>query len=194
MGADKWALGPSFVVVTFQGKWTLGGVIHNVWSVGGSGKKETNNFYTRIFANYNIGGGWYAGSLPIITANWYAPDDGWMIPIGGTVGKEFRIGRQMSDFNIGCCHHTKRPPGAPRSKVMFIFKFLWPRKWKYGSDEEDRYLWFTTLEGSNHNRERRMSGILGPSGMLGLALGLLTVLPVRAADAGDGGRAIHVDV
>jgi len=128
MGTDRWAAGPSFVVVVFPGKWTIGGGIHNVWSFAGSGPHDVNNFYTQIFANYNIGQGWYVGTLPIITADWNAPDNGWMVPIGGTVGKGFRVGSQMLDVNIGYYHYMVRPDAAPRSKMMITFKLLWPKK------------------------------------------------------------------
>jgi len=127
MTADKWAMGPSLVVVMMPGKWTMGGVFQNTWSVGGSGERDTNAFFSQVFANYNIGNGWYVGSLPIFTANWEA-DDPWTLQIGGTVGKGFRLGKQMIDCNIGYYKNFKRPATAPRSKVMFIFKLLWARK------------------------------------------------------------------
>jgi hypothetical protein len=37
--------------------------------------------------------GWYLVSAPIITANWQAEKGNcWSVPVGGGVGKVFRIG------------------------------------------------------------------------------------------------------
>ena len=44
--------------------------------------------------NYNLPDGWYLTSSPLITANWEADRGGdtWTFPVGGGVGKIFRIG------------------------------------------------------------------------------------------------------
>jgi hypothetical protein len=43
------------------------------------------------FVNYNLPGGWYLSSVPIITANWEASSgDMWTVPVGGGAGKLFR--------------------------------------------------------------------------------------------------------
>ncbi|HHQ49021.1 MAG TPA: neuromedin U [Acidobacteria bacterium] len=127
MGNDKWAFGPSFVMVIFKGKFVMGGVFQNTWSTGGSGRHDTNNFFSQIFINYNIGGGWYVSTMPIFTADWNA-EDTWVVPIGATIGKGFKLGGQMIDFNLGYYHNVVRPDAAPRSKVLFTLKFLWARK------------------------------------------------------------------
>ena len=127
MGSDMWAFGPSFVMVIFAGKFVMGGVFQNTWSTGGSGKHDTNTFFSQIFINYNIGDGWYVSTMPIFTADWNA-EDRWVVPIGATVGKGFKLGGQMIDVNLGYYHNVMRPDTAPRSKVLFTLKFLWARK------------------------------------------------------------------
>ena len=46
------------------------------------------------FINYNLPDGWYIASSPILTANWKADKAGdvWTVPLGGGVGKLFRLG------------------------------------------------------------------------------------------------------
>jgi hypothetical protein len=52
------------------------------------------------FVNYNLPAGWFLVSAPIITANWAASsDDQWLVPIGGGVGRAFKIGPQP--VNVG---------------------------------------------------------------------------------------------
>ena len=46
------------------------------------------------FGNYNLPDGWYLTTSPIVTANWKADKAGdvWTVPLGGGVGKLFRLG------------------------------------------------------------------------------------------------------
>jgi len=37
IGSDKWGAGPSVVLLTMPGKWVIGSLFSNVWSVGGPG-------------------------------------------------------------------------------------------------------------------------------------------------------------
>ncbi len=66
LGSDQWGLGPSIVVLTMPGSWVIGSLFSNVWSVGGSGDTDVNLFTWQYFVNYNMQGGWYLTSSPII--------------------------------------------------------------------------------------------------------------------------------
>jgi hypothetical protein len=70
LGQGKWSIGPSFVVLAQPGHWTLGLLANNVWSFAGeSNRPSVNQFLAQYFVNYNLSGGWYLTSAPIITAN-----------------------------------------------------------------------------------------------------------------------------
>ena len=95
LGSDKWGAGPSLVILTMPGQWVIGSLFSNVWSFAGSGDQDVNLFTWQYFVNYNLPGGWYLTSAPIITANWEANNDNrWTVPFGGGVGKIFKIGKQ----------------------------------------------------------------------------------------------------
>ena len=57
------------------------------------------------FLNYNLPKGWYLSS-PVITANWEANSDNrWTVPIGGGIGRIFKIGdqpvnAQLTAYNV----------------------------------------------------------------------------------------------
>ena len=98
LGADKWGLGPSIVVLGMPGNWVVGSLFSNVWSVGGSGNEDVNLFTWQVIANYNLSDGWYLTSTPIITSNWEAKSsDEWTVPVGGGFGKIFKIDSLASD-------------------------------------------------------------------------------------------------
>ncbi len=76
LGTDKWAAGPSLVVLTMPSNWILGFLANKIWSFAcDSHRPDVNQFLLQYFVNYNFNGGWYHVSAPINTANWEADDD-----------------------------------------------------------------------------------------------------------------------
>lgn len=60
LGQGKLSVGPSVVVLTQPGHWTLGALANNVWSVASSGSRPpVNQMLLQYFINYNIRKGWY---------------------------------------------------------------------------------------------------------------------------------------
>src|SRR5271155_2354946 len=84
LGQGKLGIGPSVVLLTQPGHWTLGILANNVWSVAGSGcRPSVNQFLMQWFVNYNLKKGWYLSAAPTVTANWEAKDGGrWVVPFG----------------------------------------------------------------------------------------------------------------
>jgi hypothetical protein len=95
LGQGKLGLGPSIVVLTQPGHWTLGFLANNVWSVAGSGSRpDVNQFLLQYFVNYNLKKGWYITWQPTLTANWEAASGNqWTVPYGG-VGRIMKLGFQ----------------------------------------------------------------------------------------------------
>ena len=110
LGNDHWGLGPSVVVVAMLDAWVVGGLINNVWSVGGSSDPSYNQMLIQPFVNYNLGDGWYLVTAPIMTANWEASSsETWTIPLGGGGGKVFRIGKQPVNVNLQFYYNVEKP-------------------------------------------------------------------------------------
>ena len=75
LGQGKLGIGPSVVVLTQPGHWTLGVLANNIWSVAGSGSRpDVNQFLLQYFINYNLKKGWFITWQPTLTANWEAHD------------------------------------------------------------------------------------------------------------------------
>ena len=96
LGSDRWSAGPSAVFLMMPGKWVIGALVSNVWSFAGGDQDDANvnSFLLQYFVNYNLPNQWYLSSAPILTANWKAESDKWLIPFGGGFGKIFSIGGQ----------------------------------------------------------------------------------------------------
>lgn len=128
LGADKWGTGASVVLLSMPGNWVLGSLISNVWSVGGSGTQDVNLFTWQYFINYNLPDSWYLTSAPIITANWEA-DSGnrWTIPIGGGMGKIFRIGKQPVNAQVSAYKNIETPEFGADWQIRLQLQFLFPK-------------------------------------------------------------------
>ena len=65
---------------------------------------------------------------PIATANWDAASgQRWTIPIGGGVGKLFKIGKQPVNSRIEAYYNIEEPDGAPDWQTLFTCQFLFPK-------------------------------------------------------------------
>lgn len=134
LGAEKWSAGPTAVALKIQGPWVVGALANNLWSYAGDDDREdVNQFLFQYFINYNMPQGWYISSAPIITANWKA-DSGnqWTVPVGGGVGKIFRIGKQPVNAQAQAFYNVERPDNGPDWTLRLQLLFLFP---KYGWNE-----------------------------------------------------------
>ncbi len=131
LGSDLWSLGVSFVALTMPGNWVMGALIGNTWSVGGSSDPDENVLLVQPFINYNIpdSGGWYLSSVPIITANWNADQSGdvWTIPLGGGVGKIFKVGKQPLNAQMQAFYNVAKPEFGADWQLRLQLQFLFPK-------------------------------------------------------------------
>ena len=129
LGTGKVSLGVSGVVLAMPGKFVVGGLVSNLWSVAGEGGRDDVNFFlAQPFVNYNIKNGWYLTSSPIITANWEASSsDQWTIPIGGGVGKIFRIGKQPINMSLQAFENVEKPSNAADWQLRLQIQLLFPK-------------------------------------------------------------------
>jgi hypothetical protein len=130
LGTGKWSAGPGFVVFLSDERLhiTTGFLILNLWSfAGGENRTDVNAMTLQPFLNYNLPKGWYLTTSPLITANWEADDDNrWTVPIGGGIGRIFKIGHQPINANIAAYYNVVTPDdtGADwqlRAQWTFLF-------------------------------------------------------------------------
>jgi hypothetical protein len=127
LGSHKWSAGPAFVVLTIQGPWVVGVLGNNQWSFASVGNgKSVNALLVEPFVNYNFpgGDGWYVFSDPIITANWNSSGEKWQVPIGGGVGRLFKVGKLPIKVSIGVFDNVIRPKYGARWQTSFEVTFI----------------------------------------------------------------------
>jgi Putative MetA-pathway of phenol degradation len=130
LGQGKWSIGPSVVVLTQPGKWTLGALVNNVFSVAGQSRRpDVNQMLFQYFINYNLKKGYYITWQPTLTADWEAANGGrWVVPFGGGVGRIMKLGFQpvnlTAQFYVNAVHPAGASPWGMRLQIAFLFPKL----------------------------------------------------------------------
>jgi hypothetical protein len=132
LGTKKLSVGPTVVVLRSQGHWLYGALVNNLFSVAGpSARPDVNQMLVQPFVNYNLRHGWYLASSPIITANWeQKPDERWVVPVGGGIGKIVHFGKLPVNVYTQFFCNVERPGGTSDWSARFQMQFLFPKKGK----------------------------------------------------------------
>lgn len=129
LGSGKWSAGPTAVVLTQPKPWSIGLLAGNLWSfAGNSNRASVNQLMLQPFISYNLSDGWYLTTAPVMTANWrVASSERWLVPLGGGVGRLFKIGKEPVNVNLQAYNNVVKPAGAPDWVLRFTVQFLFPK-------------------------------------------------------------------
>lgn len=128
LGGGKWDAGPTVVALTILGPWVYGVLVNNQWSFAGWGNNNFNGMVLQEFVNYNLDKGWYLTSSPVNTANWEANGRNmWTVPIGGGVGRLFRLGKLPINAQLAAYCNVHTPVNGPDWQLRFQVQILLPK-------------------------------------------------------------------
>jgi len=126
-GSEKWSVGPSLIVLSQEGPWTLGVLANNVFSIAGEDtRSDVNRGLLQYFIVRQLGQGWYVNSAPIITVNWEAEQDGWIVPFGAGVGKLVFLGKLPVNTQVGAYYNAVKPDFGPDWQLRVQVQTLFP--------------------------------------------------------------------
>jgi hypothetical protein len=126
--SGQWAAGPSVVVLTTPTPWVIGALANHQWDFAGWRDRAFNRTLIQPFINYNLPKAWYLVSAPIITADWEnGAGDEWVVPVGGGVGKVFRVGKLPINAQLSAYYNVEKPSSGPNWQLRFQFQFLFPK-------------------------------------------------------------------
>ena len=129
LGSGKWSGGITAVALNVP-KWGSMGILgRQLWSFAGDDdRKEVSQVLIEPFVNYNLDDGWFLLTDMVITANWKASSGNqWTVPVGGGVGRVFKIGGQAINSRLEYYYNVEKPTGAPDYSVNFTWQFLFPK-------------------------------------------------------------------
>ena len=126
-GSQKYSAGLSGVVLAQPGSWTLGCLANNVWSYAGdSDAGDVNKGILQYFLVYQLGGGWYLNSAPIISVDWNASGEKWKVPFGAGGGKLMFLGRLPLNLQSQAYYYAVGPDNGPDWQLRFQAQFFLP--------------------------------------------------------------------
>ena len=128
LGTGKWGVGPTIVVLKQSGPWTVGGLYNHIFSfTGQSARKDVSQSFFQPFLTYTFPNTTALGVNMESTYD-FAGDNGWTVPINFTAGKIFKLGSQLTNFQVGVRYYAAGPSGAPEWGLRFATTFLFPKK------------------------------------------------------------------
>jgi hypothetical protein len=127
LGSEHFGLGPSVVALAQPGKWTVGALFNQIWSVSGANDRDdVNSTFLQPFANYNLGGGLSVGASVEASANWEA-DEAWTAPLLFSVSKVTLLGKRPVSFAAAAGPMIASPDGGASWRFRLSATFLFPR-------------------------------------------------------------------
>lgn len=118
------------MALKISGPWVFGGLLNNVWSVSeDTGRPDVNQLLFQPFVNYNFADhpGRYLTFAPIITANWEADDDKWIVPLGLGIGQITKFGKQPVNLQASYYYNVERPGQAAKYQVRLQIQLMFPK-------------------------------------------------------------------
>lgn len=120
LGSGKWAAGPAFRFVYRTGFWNFGVLGGQRWSFAGSGNRnDVSQLLLRGAIRRQLPNDWFFVSAPLIVANWDAPGEKWIVPLGGGIGRKFMIGKYPWAWSAQGYYNAIKPDSAPDWVVRF---------------------------------------------------------------------------
>jgi hypothetical protein len=137
LGINRMGGGLAAAALTINGPWIVGIIAHNVWA--GSGQERVDLMTLSPFVYFNVKDGWYFFSSPVITSNWAAtPSNHWTVPLGGGIGRLFKIGKQPVNARIQALHNAARPDFGPSWQLQVQVQLLFSKHSNEVSDVRSR--------------------------------------------------------
>jgi hypothetical protein len=134
IGAGKWSIGPELALYAVPGKWMLGFLTSNIWSVAGNVKRPAvDQFSFQYLVSYVFDKGWYISTNPTMTANWKkAGNQQWVVPLGVGGGRAFYVGTQPMNISMHAYYNAIRPSGiGPNWQLQLQAEWLF-KPWTIG--------------------------------------------------------------
>jgi hypothetical protein len=125
LGGGKWGAGPTAVVLTQRGPWTVGMLANHIWSFAGDDDRSNiSSTFLQPFVSYTTKDAWTFTLNTESTYNWEA--DQWSVPINFQVAKLVVIDKQPISLFAGLRYWAESPDNGPdgigvRGGVTLLF-------------------------------------------------------------------------
>jgi hypothetical protein len=125
LGAGKWGIGPTVVLLRQTHGWTYGALANHIWSFAGWGDQAVNasflqpfvSFSTKTFTSFTVN--------TETTYDWEAGDA--TVPLNFMVSQLLKVGKQPISLQLGYRYYAQRPAYGPDWGLRFTVTLLFPK-------------------------------------------------------------------
>lgn len=141
LGADKWGVGPTGVILKLNGPWTYGLLANHIWDIGGSGSNSLDYFvlpngvvsldqkvnltFIQPFLSYTTSSATTFTINSESTYNWN--NSQWTVPINLQVSQLVKIGKAPVSIYAGVRWYAERADQGPDWGARLGFTMLLPK-------------------------------------------------------------------
>lgn len=124
---DKWAAGPTGVVLKQSGSWTYGALANHLWSFAGDdARSHINQTFAQPFLSYTTRTAVTYSMNAESTYNWRTEE--LTIPINVSVSRVTRFGNQLVSIGGGLRYWAKDADGSPEGLgARLVVTLLFPK-------------------------------------------------------------------
>jgi hypothetical protein len=129
LGTEKWAAGPTVVMLKQTHGWTYGLLANHLWSYAGNDDRaDVNATFLQPFLSFTTKQAMTFSLNTEATYNWDADHDQWSIPVNFAVSQLMRIGKQPVQLQGGLGYWADSPQnGAEGFRFRFAVTLLFPK-------------------------------------------------------------------
>lgn len=126
LGAEKFGLGPTAVLLKQEKGWTYGALANHLWSVAGeSSRADISATFVQPFVSFTT------KKFTTFTFNSESTYDWentqWTVPFNAQVSQLLKIGQQPISIGVGARYYADKPSGGPEWGLRFVVQFLFPK-------------------------------------------------------------------
>jgi hypothetical protein len=127
LGAEKWCLGPTVVVLKQAHGFTYGTLMNQFTSFAGNdGRQDVNYMFLQPFFTYTTKTRTSFAVNSESTYNWQASQ--WTVPLNFMVQQLVKFGKQPVAFQVGYRYYAAKPDNGPDWGLRFTITFLFPNR------------------------------------------------------------------
>jgi hypothetical protein len=126
LGVEKFAIGPTAIVLRQTHGWTYGMLFNHLWSVAGNGnRQDVSAAYLQPILDYTTKHHTTFGLSSESSYDWKRSQ--WTVPCIVNLSQLVKIGKLPLDLKLSGRYYVERPDGAPDWGLRFTVTFLFPK-------------------------------------------------------------------
>jgi hypothetical protein len=126
LGAEKWGLGPTIVLLRQDSGWTYGILANQIWSYAGhEDRSRISSAFMQPFLSYTTKKHTTFGINTESTYDWV--EHQWTVPINAFITQLVKVGKLPVQFQFGGRYYADKPAGGPDWGLRFTVTLVLPK-------------------------------------------------------------------